>query len=336
MNLVQHCGYPAIALLQHANRRLSGSITLLSLSIFFVPPSCSHKVLFATVCCSRPHCCVKVSFKSSHSSAQSDPLMAMTLFTLSKLFHLSSLFILAQSYPLRPQDAAPPVLVLRRVAYSIVAVDGGSAATSTPAMISVLKTVTKTTDETKTITASATATPPLTKLVVSTKIISESQSPKTVMVTKTQNAVQQPATESSPYSIVDPEETAAASLQLSTSSSYSSSPPSYLSSTPSISTISTTICPTTTSFQPQKPSSYTFNLPSSSISTSISLPPQTPTAPASSPTSTVATAFKNSKSFGPGLWHQSYPYSNATWTSKPSCTAYGTGRIATTTPTLFS
>lgn len=68
--------------------------------------------------------------------------------TFIKASALLQFIVLVLGHPLRQEQIAQPAHLLRRASYSVVAVDGGSAATSTS---SPMKTVTRTASETKTI-----------------------------------------------------------------------------------------------------------------------------------------------------------------------------------------
>lgn len=107
---------------------------------------------------------------------------------LIKTLALLQLILTVSGLPLQQNQPLQPNRVFRRASYSVVAVDGGSA-TSTTAQSSPMKTLTLTTSETKildhTRTLEASLTSHATKTSVTTATVTPSQSNHTVTITST-------------------------------------------------------------------------------------------------------------------------------------------------------
>lgn len=94
--------------------------------------------------------------------------------------------LLSHAFPLRPLASPKQPAVRRRVAYSVVAIDGGSAATTSAAPATDILTLTRTSDSIITVTAPASSTPPSIETVVVTDIVSEMDPEKTMFISLTQ------------------------------------------------------------------------------------------------------------------------------------------------------
>ena len=111
----------------------------------------------------------------------------MQVKSLFLVFTLSSFSLFSHAFPLIPQAPARQPALRRRVAYSVVAVDGGSAATSSSPNAPVVTTIIQTSDQTETVTAPPTTLPPSTETITSTAILTTSEPAKTVDVSVTQS-----------------------------------------------------------------------------------------------------------------------------------------------------
>ena len=278
----------------------------------------------------------------------------MRLTTLLFVSALSSLGHISRAFPLKPQAPPNQPAVRRRVAYSVVAVNGGSAAT--PPAVSVPDTLIliQTSDSTVTVTAPASTMPPSIEMIVATNVVSELEPTKTVDITVTQELTKTPSPTAIPsYIIINPPETLTSSsmiflpsqthtsvpiMKSANSFSTSTATPILSSNVSSISiwtSIPTTLMPLESSHRaseaaPQaeekRPESA---IPEAALQIPSPLPPPPPP-PTPSPTitnsSTRPTA--SSKKYDSGKWHTSYPVWNMTSTvfSSASTTVIGTGR----------
>ncbi|CAF9922252.1 MAG: hypothetical protein ALECFALPRED_002051 [Alectoria fallacina] len=272
----------------------------------------------------------------------------MRLTTLLFISALSSLGHISRAFPLKPQAPA----VRRGVAYSVVAVDGGSAATppAVPVRDTLALTLTQTSDSTVTVTAPASTMPPSIEMIVAINVVSELEPTKTVDITVTQEITKTPSPTAITF-IINPAQTPTSSSTMSlTSQTYTSvptmksanslstsittpitsskaSPISIWTSTP------TTLMPLESSHraseaahqaEEKRPESET---PEAAPQTpSPLLPPHPPPSPTITSSSTRPTA--SSKTYDSRKWHTSYPVWNVTSTvfSSASATVTGTGR----------
>ena len=255
---------------------------------------------------------------------------------------LSSLTLLSHAFPLTPQEPPPELALRRRVAYSVVAVDGGSISTSSPADSPPIQTIIQTSDQIETVTAPASTPPPSTKTVVSTILVNQSESAKTVQVSTTKITSKALSSTSRPlYTVVNAGDTISSptvgfvtrtSTALTTvgctsqSSPNSSNPlpfPSAISSTASMSGITTTVQSTL----PQYAKPATGTAPPAEagwVAPAGLLPPPSSTITTQS-TSTITT----SKTYDDGMWHTTWRTWNTTSTTSSGLptTATATGGL---------
>ena len=248
---------------------------------------------------------------------------------------LSSLNHLAHAFPLNPPALRKQPAVQKRVAYSVVAVDGGSAVTPPAVPVPDVLTLIQTSDSIETVTAPASSTPLSIETIVAIKTVSELEPAKTVDIIITQNVTKTPSPTAIPsYIVVNPADT-----PTSTSSvplirqTFTSAPTSLPSSTLTLSSTSTWSSIPTVSM-PLSSSNWAAEAAhgaeakhsgaKASEDTPAIQPPPSP--PAITSSSTLPTA--STKTYDDGRWHTSYPAWNATSTalSSASATAVGTGR----------
>ncbi|MCJ1253209.1 hypothetical protein MMC24_001020 [Lignoscripta atroalba] len=110
----------------------------------------------------------------------------MHLARFSPILALSSFALLTHALPLNGQNHDRQQGKQRRAHFSVVDVDGGSAATSEVLPTTVVKTVTQSSDTTKTVTVPASTLPPSTQTVFSATIVSAPKPVTTVLVTVSQ------------------------------------------------------------------------------------------------------------------------------------------------------
>lgn len=110
----------------------------------------------------------------------------MCLTSILFILALCSFNILSHALPLRPLASPKQPAVRRRVAYSVVAIDGGSAATISAAPATDILTLTRTPDSIKTVTVPASSAPPSIETVVVTDIVSELEPQNTMPMSLTQ------------------------------------------------------------------------------------------------------------------------------------------------------
>ncbi|CAL3963534.1 unnamed protein product [Diplocarpon coronariae] len=108
------------------------------------------------------------------------------------LFALSSFFCFGSPLPFFFTRANAPVFLERRASYSVVPVDGGQPA------VTVVRTVVQTQAPVTIIETDNVTLPPVTNVVVTTKVVESPKTPQTILVTVTQDHAT--ATE---YSIID-------------------------------------------------------------------------------------------------------------------------------------
>ena len=230
-------------------------------------------------------------------------------------------------FPLKPRAPPKRPAVQRRVAYTVVAVDGDSAAT--PPAVSVPDTVTiiQTSDSIETATAHASSTPPSIIKIVATQIITDA---KTVDIILTQDFTKiLSMTKTLSYSVVNPLETPKSSSRVPfTSQTFTSAPSanyvtSFSISTPTLSSTSTwTSVPTIS--MPSTSSNWASEAahlaeakepatkdPKAAARIKSQIPPP-PLRPSVTIFSTLPTA--STKTYDDGMWHTSYPVWNATST----------------------
>ena len=249
---------------------------------------------------------------------------------------LCSLNRTSHAFPLNPQESPKQPALRRRVVYSVVAVDGGSDATTSAAPVTDTLTLTQMSNSIKTVTLSASSTPPSIETIVVTNVVSELEPEKTMFLSPTQDITKSVSTRGNPsHGSID---SAAASSSSSTAplTSYTSTgvlsgKSGYGCSTSQMitlskfswsptATISVALANTGKAKQPEATS------PKVTVNTSLTLlaPPPAITKPSTLP------AFSK-KTYDHGRWHTSYPFWNATSTllSSASTTAVGTGRAQT-------
>ncbi|KAF6225784.1 hypothetical protein HO133_009786 [Letharia lupina] len=264
----------------------------------------------------------------------------MRLTSLLVISALSSLTHISHAFPLKPQAPPKQPAVRRRVAYSVVAVDGGSVPTPSSASVPDLLTLIQTSDSVKTVTASASSTSPSIETIITTKTVSEMEPAKTVDIIFIQDITENPAPTTSPsYTLVNPAETPISSSTVpppsqtftSVSSvkcviSFSTSTLSSASTWTSIPAVSMSLASLNRASEAAQPAEAK-NPEAKGPEAAASIPsPLQPPPPAVISSSTLPTA--STKTYDDGMWHTSYPVWNATSTllSGASATAVGTGR----------
>ena len=255
---------------------------------------------------------------------------------------LFSLNLLSHAIPLKFLASPKQPTVQRRAAYSVVAVDGGSAAISPSAVLSSF-TLMHTSESVETVTAPSSSTPPSIETVVVTNVVSDLEPAKTVFLSLTQEVTKiLPPTAIPSYIVVDPAgtPTQSSTLLLSSQAFVSAS-------------IGNCVTPVFTSTM-AIPSSHiwtsTASVPipliNSNWTSDAAHPPQAkhlegkgPEARASTPSSSRTPpltltnpgtlSMSSRKTYDDGRWHTSYPAGNATSTafSSASATAGSTSRV---------
>ena len=241
----------------------------------------------------------------------------------------------SQAFPMKSQASHERPAVQRRVAYSVVPVDGGSTATSSSANLPLIKTIVHTSEQTEIVTAPAVTLPPSFETIISTAVITTSGPAVTVHISTSESA---PPTI---YQVVNPDE--------------SSTPPttSYVTVT---STASRSLVCTSSDSVVLSTSVSAFVSTSGSTPsiTQVASPTSMPdieatmitTAPAEAgwvappgllpPSSTIMTygtqSAKTSKTYDNGMWHTTWRIWNATSTASNSFTA----PASITTGTLYN
>ena len=248
----------------------------------------------------------------------------MRLLSLLVASVLFSLIDISNAFPLNIQVSSKQPAVRRHVAYSVVAVDGGgSAATSpTPPAPDTITLIQTASDIIATVTVSPSSTPASIETVVATKIVSVSEPTKTVDVIVSQDISSNPSpTSILSYMVVNPAETSTLSSTTLPTSQTSTSimdlkyASSFPTSTPTLFSIFTwTSIPTL----------------STPMATSNRVSGKTHSAEAKNSKSMTISAQSTptTKTYDDGSWHTTYPMWNATSTV-PSCasaTVFGVGR----------
>ena len=300
----------------------------------FLP--CHHCLSTGIKCCRFP-LRAKQSLNSLHPT--SEPCVSLGNMFFDRIFYVI-LILIQISYAL-PLNAVPKLRDLqleRRVAYSVVNVDGGGMGASATANANAINpdvtTIVATSDQTTTVIL--TATPRVDRIEV-TKTIQQSAAPTTVAVTVVDTERSTPSPEAQPKI-----EVVNADGNQPTSTSERPITTSKLSQTTTIIDQVVTVVPVplsssqTTTSSPL-PSSSAFSTTSSSCSTSTSsfssspLPessshvntqtsndveswanPSAVTTTSTMMTTTSALTSSYSKSYDNGMWHTSYPAWNAT------------------------
>lgn len=266
----------------------------------------------------------------------------MYLTSLLFLSALSSLNLISHALPIKPQALPKQPAVRRRVAYSVVAVDGGSASTPSSAPVPGVLTPTQTSHSIETVTAPASSTPRSIETVSVTKVVSELEPAKTVFITLAQNIIQStpPATIPS-YIVVESAQKPTSSLTVPLSSqtytNFQSGNCVTSFSTLNINTPSGYVWGTIPSVSIPLASSYRASEATHSAEAkhpegkgseivASTLYPSPPPPPATTMFRTLSTF--STKTYDDGKWHTSYPVWNATSTvrSSASTTAVATGR----------
>ena len=254
---------------------------------------------------------------------------------------LCSLNLLSHASPLRLLASPKQPAVQRRVAYSVVAVDGGSAATTSSTVMS-SSTLTRTLDSIETVTAPLSTTPPSIETVVVTNVVSGLEPAKTVFLSFTQEITKSLFSTTVPsYIVIGPAGTPTLSSTLPPTSqalvgaSNGNCVTSFSTSTMTIQSShiwsSTATVPTplrnsnrtSDAVHPPKAKHLEEKGPEASASTSSSSPP-----PPLAITNPGTLSMSSSKTYDDGRWH-TYPARNATSTvfSSASATVVGTSRV---------
>ena len=246
---------------------------------------------------------------------------------------VSVLSFLSHAFPMKPQSPKQPAF-RRRVAYSVVAVDGGSATTTSAAIVPDILTLIRTSDSIETITDLASSTPRSIETLVVTKVISEMEPAKTVYISLTQDASKSPSSIiTTSYAVIDPAEipTTSSTLPL-TSQIYTSVPSESCVTSFSTSTVtpsSNIFSSTLTVFTPIASSSQASENAPPPDAEGLEAAARTSASPAPPAITNLSTVLTDStKTYDDGRWHTSYPVWNATSTvhSGNSTTAVSTGR----------
>ncbi|MCJ1277393.1 hypothetical protein MMC21_005205 [Puttea exsequens] len=281
----------------------------------------------------------------------------MQLTSLVLVTALSYFPLISNSFPVKPQEPASPTL-RKRAAYSVVAVDGGAAATAAPTLDNAplpqaaAATLIQTIEQTETVAGPVVTVPPSIETVVTTKVVTDNEPAKTIQVVVTQavnHAEVNPSKEI--YKVVDVENnipppppkattTTTASTTIKCISTKSTVTPLAINATPpSIApTTSSSTSPISPPFAPKiaipsmelkapvragwSPPAGLLPPPSSSSASSIPLPTAT------AYTSQWQQQTTTTKTFDDGMWHTTYPAWNAgsTGTSSSAATAAITGQ----------
>ncbi|CAF9934737.1 hypothetical protein IMSHALPRED_009826 [Imshaugia aleurites] len=256
----------------------------------------------------------------------------MRLRSLLVISVLSSLNLVSIAVPLKPQALPLKPTVRRRVAYSVVAVDGGSAATPPIAPVPDVLTLIRTSDSIETVTAAASSTPPSIETTVAINTVSELEPAKTVDITITQEVTKIPSPTTIPfYVVVNPAETPTSSSTVPLTRQNFTSVPSVKCMTslppPILSTSTWTSIPTismsSASSNRVAEAAYRAEAKGPEATARYQSPSQLPAI-----TSSSALPTASAKTYDDGMWHTSYPAWNATSSapSSASATAVGTGR----------
>ena len=264
----------------------------------------------------------------------------MRLTSLLVVSLLCSFNHMSHAFPLRPQASPKEPAVRRRVAYSVVAVDGGSAAITPAAQGPDTFTLIQTSDRIEIVTAPASSTPLSIETISVTNIMSESEPKQTVFVSFTQDITKTPSPTMMPSSIaIDAAEnyTLSSTVELTSEiltsvsnenyiTSFSTStltPPTIIISS-SVPTISNPMANPDWASEPahsadEKIPETIGPAAATSISTAVRPPPPDSTEPITIPTTST-------KTYDDGRWHTSYPVWNMTSAvlSSASATAVGT------------
>jgi len=240
------------------------------------------------------------------------------------LFAVSSLFCLGSSLPFFRREPIWLEPLIRRATYSVVAVDGGSAATTTANEVAatIIATITETpAAETKTIieTDSVTVQSVITDYKTSTQTIKGSETTATVVVTVTPSATILTTT---PYSVVDvspPTSTETSTYLKPNPSSSTPLSPQLTTSTPSLETPAPSPNPSTTALE------ISISVTSSSF---LAVTSYTSKFTVSAGTSTITSTFPSASStkiYDDGQWHTTYPtWSNGSATATKPALAFRT------------
>ncbi|PVH78772.1 hypothetical protein DL98DRAFT_238617 [Cadophora sp. DSE1049] len=253
------------------------------------------------------------------------------------LFAVSSLFCFGSSLPCLSQRA--PVLepLVRRATYSVVPVDGGPAATDDGSPdATIVKTIIHTPAPVTIVETDNVTLPPVTNVVVSTKLIEGPKSTQTVLVTITHSPVATTATTTATkYSIIDvssPPVTVVIPAPAASSTPSSSSNPTTTSTSSSATVPSKSSSSQTSSTEATSTSTTSTSTSISSLAASTSTPTTSTTSSISAVTSSASsgqiTSIETSSTsislaavstsipaYDNGQWHTYYPtWSNATGT----------------------
>lgn len=256
----------------------------------------------------------------------------MCLRSLLFILALCSLKLVSHAFPLKPQPHSKQLPVRRRVAYSVVAVDGGSDATASAGSVTDIFTLIHTSDSIKTVTAPASSTPPSLKTIVVTNFVSEPEPEKTVFISLIQESTPSMSPTATPSNSMIDLTATSASLSTVPLTSYTSN---IFSSGNCVNATSTSqsITPTSlfwsytpTAAVPLESSTGTKGPEASGSEVAVNIS----TFPTPTPSMTESSAFPTSstKTYNDGRWHTSFPFWNATLTmlSSASTTAVSTGR----------
>lgn len=254
---------------------------------------------------------------------------------------ISSLYFfnhISHALPLRPQAFPEQPAVQRRIAYSVVAVDGGLAAMTPATPETDTLTIIQTSDIIETVTAPASSTPPSIETFVVTKTVSESEPAKTVFTSLSQDVTKTPPPTKTPWHmVIDPtlSSTVPVTSQTFTTVSIGNCLTLFSTSTLTLSSsyISSSVPTGSHSLASSNKGSESVRLPEAkhpeakgpeaAVSISASPPPLVPSITKHSTSQTSST-----KTYDDGMWHTSYPVWNATSTvlSSTLATAVGSGR----------
>ena len=181
-------------------------IEMSSLLIFFLPRSPSQ-LAQSTSCCCWPVCretyslILRLAIKFLQRSS---PTVVMHLSSLLLLSSLISSSFLSYAVPLIPQ----PHAVRRRATYSVIAVDGGAAATSSLSNAPSTTTIITTSDQIETVFAPTVTITPSKETLTSTAVVSTPEPTKTIKVSVTRDltktlSLSSTSRQESTYAVVD-------------------------------------------------------------------------------------------------------------------------------------
>lgn len=234
---------------------------------------------------------------------------------------VSLLILQTCALPLNPRALDERLPIQQRGLYSVVAVDGSSAATTPNSPLPVIQTVTQTLKDTKTITASPTHSVVLKETFITMWVVTES-SPKEIIVLPPKT------TTTSITRITESTSDHAVTSSLSTTPAYLVVNPDQIMASASAHSTFTTVMPTPSTTLLKKPiQSFSFSpiRPAMPSPTAVRTSHQTNGTTTSTITSYRSLPATTSTSYDDGLWHTFYPHPSNTTLVVSSSHIVGTG-----------